>query len=100
VLKNFYAIDIETNGFEYNEPLQIAIVLYKDGKIDTEWNKYFKSKYPCTPSARDTHNLTKDKLKKLSATLFGLRSCKWLRGIWNAYPEYPIVAHNVDYDLY
>ena len=25
--ENFYAIDIETNGFAHNEPLQIAIVV-------------------------------------------------------------------------
>ena len=29
--KNFYAMDTETNGLRYYEPLQIAIVLYKDG---------------------------------------------------------------------
>lgn len=29
--KNFYAIDIETSGFEHNEPLQIGVVLFENG---------------------------------------------------------------------
>ena len=28
---NFYAVDVETNGFRHNEPIQIAAVLYENG---------------------------------------------------------------------
>ena len=28
---NFYALDIETSGFEHNEPIQIGAVLFENG---------------------------------------------------------------------
>ena len=30
--ENFYVLDTETNGFTYNEPVQIAAVRYENGE--------------------------------------------------------------------
>ena len=35
---NFYALDIETSGFENNEPLQIGVVLFEDGIPTKQFN--------------------------------------------------------------
>ena len=37
-MKNFYAIDTETTGFDHNHPLQIAAVLFIDGKPKATYN--------------------------------------------------------------
>ena len=33
--ENFYVLDTETNGFKYNEPVQIAAVRFKNGEKRT-----------------------------------------------------------------
>ena len=42
-MRNFYAIDIETNGFKHNEPLQIGAVLYLDGQEVEMFNQYYRA---------------------------------------------------------
>ena len=40
-MRNFYAIDIETNGFKHNEPLQIAAVLFENGEETERYNMFY-----------------------------------------------------------
>ena len=35
---NFYALDTETTGFDHCRPLQVAIVLYMDGRAVKQFN--------------------------------------------------------------
>ena len=37
-MTNFYAIDTETTGFHHNEPLQVGVVLFEDGKPKKHYN--------------------------------------------------------------
>ena len=83
VFKNFYAIDIETNNLDKPEPLQIAIVLFQDGRMVNSWNKYFESKFPSTHSALLTHGLTTEKLKELGARRFRSRHAQMTHEILN-----------------
>ena len=54
---------METNGFNHNEPIQIAVVLYKDGQEVAHYNQYFKPVNPCTKGALAIHMLSRRKLK-------------------------------------
>lgn len=40
---NFYALDTETTGFEFNQPVQIAAVRFENGKPKQWYNRYFKA---------------------------------------------------------
>lgn len=62
-MRNFYAIDVETNGFKYNEPLQVSVVLYQDGVETESFNQFYRSVHPCTKEALEIHQLTKKKLR-------------------------------------
>ena len=37
-MRNFYALDTETSGFDHNEPIQIGVVLFEDGKPKKHYN--------------------------------------------------------------
>ena len=67
---NFIVIDTETNGFIHNEPIQIAIVHFKDGKFLKHYNHFFIPKHECTPDARKIHGLCKSKLQSMGAKEF------------------------------
>ena len=59
---NFYAIDIETSGFEHNEPLQVGIVLFERGMPKKQYNQYFLPVHRITASASLVNGLTCQKL--------------------------------------
>ena len=96
--KNFYVLDTETSGFENNEPVQIAAVIFLDGEEDIAHNEYFIPKEKQTPSAIKTHGLTSKILKKKRAKEFMKPASDRLLNFLNRYPDLPIVAHNVKYD--
>ena len=64
---NFYAIDIETSGFEHNEPIQVGIVLFEKGRPKKQYNQYFLPAHRITASASLVNGLTCEKLKSLGA---------------------------------
>lgn len=96
--KNFYAVDVETNGFDHNEPLQIAIVRYEDGVEADHVNVYLKAQENSTKSAIDTHGLTKKRLRELNAKKFGKRTAKMLISFLKQHDDLPIVAFFADYE--
>ena len=61
--ENFYVLDTETNGFKYNEPVQIAAVRFENGEQKDSYIEYFMPKEPFSKSAKDTTGLSKKKLK-------------------------------------
>ena len=61
--ENFYVLDTETNGFDYNEPVQIAAVRFENGEQKDSYREYFMPKEPFSKSAKDTTGLSKKKLK-------------------------------------
>ena len=56
-MTNFYALDTETTGFNSNEPIQIAAVIFENGKLVKCYNKYFNAEAPITHDAFKTHGL-------------------------------------------
>ena len=38
--KNFYVLDCETSGFNHNEPIQIAVLVFENGRETARYNKY------------------------------------------------------------
>lgn len=64
---NFYAIDIETSGFEHNEPLQVGVVLFEKGKPKKQYNQYFLPVNRITASASLVNGMTCEKLRNLGA---------------------------------
>ena len=97
-MRNFYAIDVETNGFKYNEPLQVSVVLYQDGKETESYNQYFNSRCPCTKSALELHGLSRRKLRQLKAKRFCQFRAKILIEFLNKHTDLPIVAFHAGYD--
>ena len=71
--ENFYVLDTETNGFRYNEPVQIAAVRFENGEQKDSYIEYFMPKEPFSKSAKDTTGLSKKKLKEMGAKMFS----KW-----------------------
>ena len=59
---NFYALDIETSGFEHNEPIQIGIVLFENGMATKQYNQYFLPEHRITASATLVNGLTTERL--------------------------------------
>ena len=70
---NFYALDTETSGFDYNRPIQIAVVRFDKGVAVEQYNQYFEPGVKMTKSAIDTHGLTEKELKKKDPK-------KWTKG--------------------
>ena len=68
--ENFYVLDTETNGFKYNEPVQIAAVRFENGEQKASYREYFMPKEPLSKSAKDTNGLSKKKLKEMGAKMF------------------------------
>lgn len=68
--ENFYAIDCETNGLRFNEPLQIGVVLFEDGEEKEHLNIFCKSEKESTEEALELHQLSKQALKNLKAKRF------------------------------
>ena len=66
-MRNFYALDTETTGFDHNHPLQIAAVLFIDGKPKATYNQYLRTTIEIQPDAYSIHGLSNDKLKDLGA---------------------------------
>ena len=95
---NFYAIDVETNGFNHNEPIQIASVLYKNGQVADHHNQYFRSEHRCTKEALAIHKLSRDKLKQLNAKRWNRLSSNGLINFLNLHEDFPIVAFHAGYD--
>ena len=97
-MRNFYAIDTETNGFKYNEPLQVSVILYQDGKETESFNQFYRSEHPCTKKALEIHQLTKKKLREKRATPFTRMRAKELLMFLNKHEQLPIVAFHAGYD--
>jgi len=51
--KNFYVIDCETNGFDHNEPVQIAVLLFENGERKGRNMTYFIPENDFTIEARE-----------------------------------------------
>ena len=64
---NFYAVDIETNGFKHNEPVQIAVVRFENGIEVAKWTKFFQPWHRSTKDALRTHGLSWRKLREKKA---------------------------------
>ena len=60
--RNFIAIDTETNGFDRNEPIQIAIVYFIGGKFLKHCNYYYMPEVESNHAAIKIHGQTKSKL--------------------------------------
>ena len=73
---NFYAVDVETNGFKHNEPVQIAIVRFENGIEVDKWSKYFRTWHRSTKDALTTHGLSRRKLRDKKAALFSKLQAK------------------------
>ena len=97
-MRNFYAIDVETNGFKHNEPLQIGVVLYKDGQETESFANYYRSQHPCTKEALELHKISKKMLREKKAKLFDRKRAKALLDFLNKFEEFPIVAFHAGYD--
>ena len=67
---NFYAVDVETNGFKHNEPVQIAIVRFENGIEVDKWSKHFHARHRSTKDALRTHGLSWRKLRDKKANPF------------------------------
>ena len=98
-MTNFYAIDTETTGFSHNHPLQIAAILILDGKPKARNVQYIKTNLPIQEDAYRIHGLTKDYLQGMGAVEWSKGCSDVLVNFLNMYPDFPIVAHGVDYDL-
>ena len=98
-MKNFYAIDTETTGFDHNHPIQIAAILFVDGKPRSTYNQYLKTYKEIQPGAYGIHGLSKDKLQDLGALEWSYGRSNVLANFLDVHPDFPIVAHNVQYDL-
>ena len=66
-MRNFYAIDTETSGFKHHEPLQVAVVLFEDGRPKTQYNQYFLPSKEITDEAISVNGLTLERLQNLGA---------------------------------
>ena len=69
-------IDVETNGFKHNEPLQIAAVLYEGGEEVDHLNLYIKGQQPSTEEALAVHGLTKKCLREKKAKKWSKKMAK------------------------
>ena len=98
-MTSFYAIDTETSGFDFNQPVQIAAVLFVDGKPKATNNQYLMTTKEIQPGAYAIHGLSNDKLQDLGALEWSKGCSDVLANFLEIHPDFPIVAHNVQYDL-
>ena len=59
---NFFAVDTETSGKDYNDPVQVSIVIFKDWVEVDSYNRYFLPRHYITEEAQKIHGLTVEKL--------------------------------------
>ena len=98
-MTNFYALDSETTGFETNEPIQIAVILFRNGVEVDKFNEYYVPRSSITDDAFGSHGLTKTKLLCYNASYWTKKSSDGLADFLGWHPDYPIVSHSVDYDF-
>lgn len=96
--KNFYVLDTETSGFEYNEPIQVSVLRYENGIQVDGYNQYFLPRFQMTDKAIKTHQLTRSILKERGAKKMSPGLLKILVNFLNVKKDLPIVSHNVDHD--
>ena len=96
--RSFYVLDVETNGFKHNEPLQIGAILYDDGVEEDIYNQYFLSEHGSTREALRVHGLNTTKLKEMKATRFSKTQAMGLMRFLNQRKQLPITSFNVRYD--
>ena len=63
-------MDVETNGFLHNEPLQIGAILFYDGVEEDIYNQYFLAEHASTRDALRIHGLSSRMLKMKNAKAF------------------------------
>ena len=98
-MTNFYAFDAETTGFETNEPVQIAVVLFQNGEVVDKFNEYYVPRSTITKEAFDTHGLTTTKLLWKNAVQWTKDASDRLADFLDQNSDYPIVSHFVNYDF-
>ena len=49
--KNFYVLDCETSGLKHNEPIQIAVLAFENGKETLKYNKFILPEQKITDEA-------------------------------------------------
>lgn len=91
-------MDTETTGFEFNELIQVAAVLFVNGEPVKKYNKYFLPAGEISHGARKIHGLTKEKLAAKGAVEWSKGQSEELTSFLNEMPDLPIVAHHVKYD--
>ena len=92
-------MDIETNGFTHNEPIQITAIRYENGKaLKNQYNHFFVPENKFTKSARKVNGHNKMTLKNLGAEKFTKEDGDKLVEYLNVNKDIPIVAHNVGHD--
>ena len=96
--KNFYVLDTETNGFKDNEPIQIAALLFENGKQVDKFNMYYLPENAITKEALEMHGKSRKDLQNMGAKYLTKGGCEMLKNFLNIKPDYPIVTHNVEYD--
>ena len=79
-------------------PLQIAVVLFENGKEVEQYNQYFKAKKTISEEAFEIHGLNKKKLKELKAKPFNKTQAKVIMQFLQRRNELPITSFNIDFD--
>ena len=54
--KNFYVLDTETNGFTDNKPIQVAALLFENGKQVDKFNMHYLPENAITKEAFEMHS--------------------------------------------
>ena len=65
--KNFYVLDTETTGLLTKELIEVAAVLFQEGKEVKRVKEVFLPKKKITDEAKKIHGYSKSKLKGLGA---------------------------------
>ena len=69
--KNFYTFDSKTNGFTHNEPVQITVIRYDNGKaVKGKYNRYFMPEGKFTEQAKRINGQSKKTLALKGAKKF------------------------------
>ena len=93
---NFYALDTKTTGAEKNHPIQVAVILYENGRPTERYNHYFMPTVKIGQRAKMVHGLTKKELKKKQAKEWTKGASELLTHFLTEQPDLPIVSHSVD----
>ena len=96
--RNFYALDTETNGFSYYEPIEIAALRFEDGEQVGIHSQYFLPENEITRKSRKVHGLTRKKLRERGAKRISKDYCEALMRFLNEHQDWPIVAHYAKHD--